>query len=273
MAADASVAIRNEAREELVRRLRSASVRVAIPLAAIAALVGLWGLVIWAFDIKSYVVPSPPEVWSELRTDHHLLISNLWPTAYETLVGFAIGNAVAILLAIVFVHSKPVERALFPAAVFVRTIPIVAIAPVLVIIFGTGYTPKILIAALISFFPTLVNMVRGFQSVSPENLELFRVLSASRREVFFKLRLFASLPYLFSALKIAATSAVIGAIVGEWVGSQRGLGYLIIQSTYNFRTPELYATMIVAALFATLFFASVGVVERVVVRWDVKEQP
>jgi NitT/TauT family transport system permease protein len=260
-------------REEVARRLQAAASRVTVPLLAVAALVGLWELVIWAFDVKSYVVPSPPEVWSEFRTEHHLLISNLWPTAYETLLGFTLGNASAILLAIVFVHSRPVERALFPAAVFVRTIPIVAIAPVLVIIFGTGYTPKILIAALISFFPTLVNMVRGFQSVTPENLELFRVLSANRWEVFFKLRVFASLPYLFSALKIAATSAVIGAIVGEWVGSQRGLGYLIIQSTYNFRTSELYATMIVAALFATAFFAAVGVAERLIVRWDAKEQP
>lgn len=273
MSVGTSMPIRTEAWPELLRQLRRTSFRIAIPVAATAAFVGLWELVILAFGIKSYVVPSPPEVWAEFRADHHLLVANIWPTAYESLLGFAIGNGVAILLAILFVHSKPVERALLPAAVFVRTIPIVAIAPVLVIIFGTGYMPKILIAALISFFPTLVNMVRGFESVSPENLELFRVLSANRAEVFFKLRLFASLPYLFAALKIAATSAVIGAIVGEWVGSQRGLGYLIIQSTYNFRTPELYATMILAALLATAFLAVVSVAERAIVRWDVKEQP
>jgi len=124
---------------------------------------------------------------------------------------------------------------------------------------------------LISFFPTLVNMVRGLQAVDQQSLELLRVLSASRREVFFKVRIFASLPYLFSSLKIAATSSVIGAIVAEWVGSQQGLGYLIIQATYNFRVPLLWATMIVASIFATLFFAVIGIAEKLVVTWDAKE--
>ena len=112
------------------------------------------------------------------------------------------------------------------------------------LLLGNGYAPKIVIAALICFFPTLVNMVRGLKAVSPQMLELMRVLSASGREVLFKIRLQSSLPFLFAALKIASTTCVIGAIVGEWIGSNYGLGALILEATYNYRAPLLYATVI-----------------------------
>lgn len=247
--------------------------RYLIPVGAIAVLIGLWQAVVTVFAIPSYIVPSPVEVWDTLVSEWGTLMANLVPTAVETLLGFLVGNGVAILLAVVFVYSKPIERALFPVAIFIRTIPIVAIAPVLVIMFGSGYTPKVLIAALISFFPTLVNTVRGLESVDTQALELMRVLSATRREVLFRVRVFASLPYLFSALKIAATSAVIGAVVAEWIGAQSGLGYMIVQATYNYRTAELYAAMVVTSLFASACFAVVGLAERLVVRWDTEDKP
>ena len=165
----------------------------------------------------------------------------------EAAGGFFIGNAVAILLAILFVHNKTMERTLFPIAVAVRTIPIIAIAPILVLLLGNGYAPKIVIAALICFFPTLVNMVRGLESVEASALELMRVLSATRRQILFKLRLPSSLPFLFAALKISTASSVIGAIVAEWIGADTGLGYLIVISTFEFRTGLLYATTVVAS--------------------------
>lgn len=252
-------------------RRRNLLRRSAPPALAIVGLIALWWVIVAAFSIPNYIVPSPLDVLTSFRDDYATLLENLWPTAIESVLGFVVGNVVAIGLAVVFVHWKTMERAFFPVAVFIRTVPIVAIAPILVVILGYGYSPKVIIAALISFFPTLVNMVRGLQAVDQQSLELLRVLSASRREVFFKVRIFASLPYLFSSLKIAATSSVIGAIVAEWVGSQQGLGYLIIQATYNFRVPLLWATMIVASIFATLFFAVIGIAEKLVVTWDAKE--
>lgn len=257
--------------EPVTVRRRSLLRRSAPPAFAIVGLIALWWVIVAAFSIPNYIVPSPLDVLTSFRDDYGTLLENLWPTAIESVLGFLVGNIVAIGLAVVFVHWKTMERAFFPVAVFIRTVPIVAIAPILVVILGYGYSPKIIIAALISFFPTLVNMVRGLQAVDQQSLELLRVLSASRREVFFKVRIFASLPYLFSSLKIAATSSVIGAIVAEWVGSQQGLGYLIIQATYNFRVPLLWATMIVASIFATLFFAVIGIAEKLVVTWDAKE--
>ncbi len=136
------------------------------------------------------------------------------------------------------------------------------------LLLGNGMEPKIAIAALICFFPTLVNMVRGLENVNPQSLELMRVLSASKTEIFFKLRLLNAVPYLFSALKIAASTAVIGSIVGEWIGSTVGIGALIIQSTYNFDTAMLYATVIVGSAFSVAFFLVISLAERLVVRWQ-----
>jgi NitT/TauT family transport system permease protein len=247
--------------------------KVTLPLTVAIGLIIVWQLICSIFGVPTYIVPSPAEVGQAVVANWSLLLDNTWPTAMESLLGFLIGNGIAVLLAVLFVHWKPAERALMPVAVFVRTIPIVAVAPVLVILLGTGYEPKIAIAALISFFPTLVNMVRGLESVDSQSIELLRVLSASRREVLFKVRLFASLPYLFSSLKISATSSVIGAIVAEWIGSQTGLGYLIIQATYNFNTPLLYATMTVASIMAVIFFGLIGLTERLVVTWNTEPTP
>lgn len=254
-------------------RKRRSLRRSLLPIGVIVGLIAVWQLVSVVFGIPTYIIPSPVEVWSSLTTNWTMLLQNTWPTAVESVLGFLLGNGVAILLAVLFVHWKTAEQALMPVAVFVRTIPIVAVAPVLVIMLGNGYSPKVAIAALISFFPTLVNMVRGLESVDKQSLELLRVLSASRSEVFWKVRVFASLPYLFSALKIAATSCVIGAIVAEWIGSQVGLGYLIIQATFNFNTPLLYATMVAASVMAVAFYGLIGLIERLVVTWEAELAP
>src|SRR5918911_1450277 len=181
-----------------------------------------------------FIAPSPAAVGAMLWAKFGLLMSNLWPTAIEAVSGFALGNLAAIVIATTFVHKKVLEETFFPLVVIINTIPVVAKAPILVLLLGNGMEPKIAISALICFFPTLVNMVRGLESVNPQAMELMRVLSASRFEIFLKLRLPNSLPYLFSALKIAASTAVIGAIVGEWIGSTYGIGALIIQAMYNF---------------------------------------
>ena len=133
-----------------------------------------------------------------------------------------------------FVHNKTLQDIFFPVVLMFNAIPLVAKAPILVLIMGNGMEPKITIAALVCFFPTLVNMVRGLESVNPQAMELMRVLSASKTEIFFRLRLFNSLPYLFSALRIAASMCVIGAVVGEWIGATVGIGAMIIQATFNF---------------------------------------
>jgi NitT/TauT family transport system permease protein len=239
-----------------------------LPLAGILCALALWAGLVAFLKVPPFIAPSPQAVAATLYAKYDLLLRNLWPTAVEAILGFLIGNAAAIVVATVFVHKKTMEEAFFPVVVLVNTIPVVAKAPILVLLLGNGMEPKIAIAALICFFPTLVNMVRGLESVNPQAMELMRVLSASQREIFFKLRLHNSLPYLFSALKIAASTAVIGAIVGEWIGSTVGIGALIIQATYNFDSALLYATVIVGSSFSVLFFAVITLAERLVVRWQ-----
>jgi len=240
-----------------------------LPVAAVVALVIIWWQAVVQFDIKPFIAPSPIAVAHVLVQRFDILAANLVPTAIEAVLGFLLGNLTAILIATVFVHGRLMEEAFFPIAVMVNTIPVVAKAPILVLLLGNGMEPKIAIAAIVCFFPTLVNMTRGLRDVNPQALELMRVLSASRTEVFFKLRVQNSLPYLFSALKIAASTAVIGAIVGEWIGSNSGIGALIIQATYAFDSPFLYATIVVGSTFSALFFAVISVIERRMIRWNV----
>jgi len=238
-----------------------------LPLGAILLFLLLWWQAVVQFDIKPFIAPSPVAVANVLVERFGTLMTNLAPTAIEAVCGFLLGNIAAIALATVFVYRKTAEEAFFPIAVMVNTIPVVAKAPILVLLLGNGMEPKIAIAAIICFFPTLVNMTRGLRDVRPEQLELMRILSASPREVFFRIRVPNALPYLFSALKIAASTAVIGAIVGEWIGSNIGIGALIIQATYNFDSPLLYATIVVGSTFSALFFGVISLLERTMLRW------
>jgi len=255
----------DEIERAAARRRRMTSVLV--PLSAAVLLVLIWQLGVRFFEVPTYIAPAPSDVAVAFHSKFPVLMANFWPTLIEALAGFFVGNLAAILIAVGFVHSRGAQQAFFPIAVFINTIPILAIAPILVLIFGPGLTAKVVIAALICFFPTLVNMVRGLQAVSPQALELARILSASKSEVFWKIRLPSSLPFLFSALRIAATTSVIGAIVGEWVGADLGLGALIIDSTFNFNSPLLYATVFMSSGLSVLLFAAVALVERLVIRW------
>jgi NitT/TauT family transport system permease protein len=239
-----------------------------LPAVGIGTALLLWAAAVYIFNVPPFIAPSPLLVVTTLYAKFPILIANLVPTAIEAVSGFLLGNLTAILIATVFVHKKTMEEAFFPIVVIVNTIPVVAKAPILVLILGNGMEPKIAIAALICFFPTLVNMVRGLESVNPQAMELMRVLSASKTEVFFKLRLYNSLPYLFSALKISASTSVIGAIVGEWIGSTSGIGALIIQAMYSFDSAMLYATVIVGSVFSVAFFLAISFAERLCVRWQ-----
>ena len=255
------------------RRARSRGVwrRRTPAIVAGAGMLLLWQGIVSGFGVPTWIAPSPVQVLEVFVERGDILWINFWPTLMEAASGFLVGNTVAAVLAVWFVHSQLAERAFYPIAVFINTIPIIAVAPILVLLLGNGYAPKIVIAALICFFPTLVNMVRGLKAVSPQMLELMRVLSASGREVLFKVRLQSSLPFLFAALKIASTTCVIGAIVGEWIGSNYGLGALILEATYNYRAPLLYATVILGAGMAVTAFAIVTLVERQVLKWKPPE--
>lgn len=244
------------------RARRLAMRRRILPLVAIVVLLALWEFCVRFFEVPNFIAPAPSAVAQTLVSRFPMFMENLLPTAMQAIAGFLIGNLAAIAVATAFVYRPTAEEAFFPLAVMMNTVPTVAKAPILVLLLGNGMEPKIAIASLICFFPTLVNMTRGLRAVTSQQLELMRVLSASEREIFFKLRLRNALPYLFAALKITAPMAVIGSIVAEWIGSTRGIGALIIEATYNYDSVLLYATIIVGATFSALFFAGVSLAER-----------
>ena len=240
----------------------------AMPAIGVFVLLFGWWAIVVGLQVKPFIAPSPFLVLETLYAKRAVLLDNLIPTTLEALGGFLIGNLVAIVIATIFVHNKTLNDIFFPVALMLNAIPIVAKAPVLVLMMGNGVEPKIAIAALVCFFPTLVNMVRGLDAANPQAMELMRVLSASKTEVFFKLRLYSSLPYLFSALRISASMAVIGAVVGEWIGATVGIGALIIQATFNFDSALLYSAIVMSASLSGSFFLIVALVERAVVKWQ-----
>ena len=237
------------------------------PVAGVLSLLSLWHFVIIVFEVRPFVAPSPGAVVNALWEHRLLLWNNLIPTGTEAIAGFFLGNSAAVILATVFIHSPVLRRMYFPVAVILNTIPIIALSPVLIMIFGLTMTAKILIAAVICFFPMLINMIRGFESASLNEFELMRVLSATRSEVFFRLRFPRSIPFLFSALRIACTSSVIGAIVSEWIGSELGIGVLILQASFDYRTELLYAAITTSSALALTMFGIVVTLEGYFVRW------
>jgi len=262
----ASLAI-DEARY-LAEQRRLALQRRMLPVLGIVGLLIAWWAVIAGFNIKPFIAPSPLLVMQTIIQKSDLLLQNLGVTALEALFGFIFGNLAAILVASVFVHSKILQWIFLPIAVAINAIPVVAKAPILVLIMGNGMAPKITIAAMVCFFPTLINTVRGLEAVNPQIMDLMRILSATRTQIYFKLRLFSALPYLFSALRIAASMCVIGAIVGEWIGSTQGIGAQIIQATYNYDSPLLYAAIVMSALLSGLFYVVIALLEKRIVKWS-----
>ena len=241
--------------------------RTLLPLAGVATILVAWQFLLPAAGVPAYIVPTPTAIAAVFAKNGPLLLSNLWPTAIEALAGFVIGNLAALLLAVVFVHSRILQAAYFPVVLFFNSIPILALSPIIILIFGLGMTPKIIIAAVICFFPTLVNMIRGLDSASANEHELFHVLSSTRWETFWRLRFPRSLPMLFASLRIASATAVIGAIVGEWIGSDKGLGAMIIQATFNYQSDRLYAAIVLSSALSIALFTIVTVLERRFVRY------
>ncbi len=239
---------------------------LALPVGGALSILLVWQLLLPATGIPDYVLPTPAAVAHRILSDRDFLLDNALPTLIEAAGGFLAGNLAAAALAVLFVHSRTARAAYFPVVLFFNTIPVLALAPIIILLFGLGMVPKVVIAAVICFFPTLVNLVRGLTLATPSELELMRVLSASRTEVFWRLRVPRAMPLLFASLKIASTTSVVGAVVGEWIGSNAGLGALIIQATFNYQSDRLFAAVFLASSMALLFFGIVALVERVLAR-------
>jgi len=201
-----------------------------------------------------------------------LLMNHAAVTIKEVVVGFALAFWVGVVLAVAIAYSRLLERTVYPFVIASQTIPIIAIAPLLLIWLGYGLSPKVIVVALISFFPIVVNMVDGLKAVDSDMVAMMRTLGASRWQIFTKLQVPSSLPFLFSGTKVGIAVSVIGAVIGEWVGGRAGLGYLMTISVPYFLTARVFAAVFILSLMGIALFLAVTILERLLLRWYHTEQ-
>src|ERR1700730_8944078 len=257
---EAAVTIRNKLRDEILP-----------PVLILAAVLGLWQLSVKALDIPPWLLPAPSDVVARF-----FKTPTLWYhtglTVMEALAGFSISAALGIALSAGIVHSRFLERGVFPYVIVSNAIPIIAIIPLLTIWFGFGLAPKVMICAIISFFPIVTNTTRGLKSADRRIMEFMRSINATRWEILYKVQLPSALPFIFAGLKIAASLALVGAVVAEFYSSDRGLGYLIITSATQLRTDLLFVSIVVLAMLGVSSYALFGYLERKATRGERTEE-
>jgi len=250
-----------------VKRPRINAAGYGLPVAVLLGLALLWeAAVIW-FDTPEWILPGPAQILTVTRQNSSLLAPHVWQTLQETLLGLALALTAGVALAALLDLSAWLRQAIYPLLVISQTIPILALAPLLIIWFGFGLLPKVLIVALVCFFPIAVNTADGLTSTDPDYVALLRSMGANRRQIWLKVRLPASLPYFFSGLRIAATYSVIGAIIGEWVGAGSGLGIYMLRSANAFKTAQVFSTIAVSSAISLALFGLVSAIERVALPW------
>ncbi|MGH2963049.1 MAG: ABC transporter permease [Solirubrobacterales bacterium] len=246
---------------------------VLAPLALVIAALGVWELgARWelladALSIEPFLIPSPSDIAEALWADRSLLAEDGWVTLQEIVLGFALAVAAGLGFATALHLSDTLRRAFYPVLVASQTVPIIVIAPILVVWFGFGIGPKLAIIALICFFPITVNTLDGLRSVDPDLIKLMRTLDAGRARIFLRAEAPSALPYAFSGAKIAIAVAVIGAVFGEWAGSDSGLGHLMLQASAQLETARLFAAVVVLSVFAVGLFGLLSLLERRIAWW------
>lgn len=225
------------------------------------AILALWQLAVPLLGLSEFVLPTPVAIARRMASDFNLLAFHSYITILEVLAGFLAGVFVGIPLALAIFYSKAFERAVYPLLVALQTVPKIALAPLLVLYLGYGWAPKISLAFLISFFPIVISTVVGLQSLDKALVDMVRSMGSTERQTFFKVRLPAAMPSIFGGLKVAISLAVIGAIIGEYIAAERGLGYLQLQANSQFDTTLNFATVITISLIGVLLYFVLSLVE------------
>ena len=243
-------------------RLLSKITRYLPPFLGLCVFVGIWQAYTVVFGVSTFLLPSPLGIVRSAIEIAPTLAGHVGTTAYEILAGYFFGNMFAVAVAFIIINSASAERIIYPFLLMSQTIPKIALAPLLVIWFGTGLTPKVIIIALLCFFPTAVNAVQGLKSADSNALDLVRLVSNSKWVAFAKVQFPNSLPYFCAGLKISMSSAVIGAIIAEWVGAQKGLGYLILYGAQSLRTDLLFVGVVGTVMLGMVLYGIVAIAEH-----------
>jgi NitT/TauT family transport system permease protein len=263
----ATIGPRNGLPSDPMRRERAFN--ILLPFIAVIAVLVLWSAGVGVFEIPDYLLPAPQDVIRRIARDWYVLARNATYTLQSVLSGFAAGVLVAVPLAFAVVLSRSVERVTMPFLVMSQTIPKVAIAPILVVWLGFGILPKIAIVFLIAFFPIVVSTVVGLKSVESDMIDLVRSMGARTLKIMLRVRGPTALPQMFAGFKIAICLSVVGAIVGEFVGSDRGLGYLLLTATGTLDGTLVWSALFILIAIGIVLFAIVSKLERLAIPWHV----
>lgn len=237
------------------------------PIALIVGLLVAWEVIVTWQAVPRWILPAPSQIGRAMWQNVDLLVPHILQTMKQVLLGLGLAIVTGVALAAALDLSSWLRRALYPLLVASQTIPILALAPLLIIWFGFGLTPKVFIVTLFCFFPIAINTADGLTAADPELLALLRAMGATRRQIWRKVRLPASLPYFFSGLRIAATYSVVGAIIGEWVGASQGLGIFMLRSANAFKTDQVFAAIVISSLLSLALFGLVFIAERLLLPW------
>jgi putative hydroxymethylpyrimidine transport system permease protein len=243
-----------------MRRLR--------PLVLLASMVGVWELVVRAAQVPDYLFPAPSAIAAALGSDRGLLASATLVTVREIVLGYLLAVALGLALAVLLHFSDALRRALLPILVLSQTVPTVLLAPLLAILLGYGITPKLVVVAIVCFFPIVVNAVDGLRSTDAELVQMMRTLHGSRLAIFRRVEIPGALPALFSGARIAATYAAVGAVFGEWAGSSAGLGFVMLQAQPALLTARIFAAVLILSALALALYAAVSLAERLLTPWS-----
>jgi NitT/TauT family transport system permease protein len=242
---------------------------IAQPLGALVILVVAWELICRVFRVPAYLVPAPSAIWTDTIQLSGPVVMHTLATTETVLLGFAASLVVSLPLAVLITASPLIANAIYPLLVLTQSIPKVALAPILVVIFGSNELPRVVVTFLVAFFPLVLSIAAGITAVPPELIELGRACKASRWRELWRIRLPYAVPFVFSGLKAAITLSVVGAGVGEFVNADRGLGYLIVTSTAFFQVPLAWGALVLLSLLGIILFQAVVIIERVFFPWAV----
>ncbi|MFA5663795.1 ABC transporter permease [Castellaniella sp.] len=237
-------------------------------LVFVAILLLIWQYLLPYSDIPSYILPLPTEIWARFMETFWLQVANLAITAGTTLLGLGIGVVVGILLALLVVYVKSAKSIILPFLATFNGIPKIAIAPLLVIWFGLGPDSKIILAFLLALFPIFVNSLTGLNEIDDDILDLAKLAGGSNWQMFTKVRLMHALPYITDALKVAFPLALVGSIVGEFIGGNMGIGYLVLSGQFNMDIALVFAALLSITIFTSLGIAAIGLFERLFLKWQ-----
>lgn len=242
-----------------------------LPVYTIIVLIMAWEGAVRFFSIQDYILPAPSSIAAVLLSMKELILSHTVVTVSEALAGFAVSIALGLILSFIMYRWKLIERMFYPLMVISQAIPIIALAPLILIWFGVGILPKILIVILVCFFPLCVSTLEGLKSVDKDMVNLMKVMGAGQFKIFRSVSLPSALPQFFAGLKISAAYSIMGAVIGEWLGAKAGLGILMTRTISSHRTDMLFAAIVVVIILSIGIFNVIVIIEKIATPWNFRK--